>query len=75
MAQGAVAMIGGNMVNVMELDWPQIIGCVATMGIISVLTSVAGLPEVDKVEILPVHYDDEVNADDVDEVKEADVHE
>ena len=47
MAQGAVAMIGTGMVNVWELDWKTITGTVITMGILSVLTSVAGLPEVD----------------------------
>lgn len=65
MAQGAVAMIGAGMVNVWDLDWKTIAGTVITMGILSILTSIAGLPEVTGDLI---HYDDEVDAD---EVKEA----
>lgn len=64
MAQGAVAMIGAGMVNVWDLDWKTIAGTVITMGILSILTSVAGLPEVQG-EL--VHYDDEVDADGVKE--------
>lgn len=73
MAQGAVALIGTSTVSIVALDWLQILGCVATMGVLSILTSLAGLPEVDPDQ--PVHYDDEVCADDVEEVKEVDVHE
>lgn len=71
MAQGAVALIGTNQVSIVDLNWPQIAGCVATMGVLSILTSLAGLPEVDTGEV--VHYDDEVCADDVQEVKESEV--
>lgn len=67
MAQGAVAMIGAGMVNVWDLDWKTIIGTVITMGILSILTSIAGLPEVHG-EL--VHYDDEVDASDVKEVRD-----
>lgn len=67
MAQGAVAMIGAGMVNVWDLDWKTICGTVITMGILSILTSIAGLPEVQG-EL--VHYDDEVDASDVKEVED-----
>lgn len=50
MAQGAVALIGTSQVSIVSLDWPQIIGCVATMGMLSLLTSLAGLPEVEMSE-------------------------
>lgn len=45
-AQMAVACIGGTAVSVIYLDWPQILGMSATAFVLSVLTSVAGVPEV-----------------------------
>ena len=46
MAQTAVSLITvGNLIT--ELDWVSIIGISATAGVVSVLTSVAGLPEVE----------------------------
>ena len=69
MAQGAVALIGTDLVSIVDLNWLHILGCVATMGLLSVLTSLSGLPEVTST----VRYDDEVNADDVDEIKESEV--
>ena len=66
MAQGAIALIGSDMVSIIEINWPQILGCVATMGLLSILTSIAGLPEVDDtVEV--IQYDDETDGDDVHE--------
>lgn len=46
-AQTAVALIGTNAVNVVSLDWAQIVGISATAMVVSVLTSIAGIPEVD----------------------------
>lgn len=46
-AQAAVALIGANAVSVLALDWPQIVGVSITAAIVSLLTSVAGLPEVE----------------------------
>ena len=47
MAQTAVSLITvGNLIT--ELDWISIIGNSATAGVVSVLTSVAGLPEVEE---------------------------
>lgn len=43
--QTAVSLITvGNMVT--ELDWASIIGISATAAVVSILTSIAGLPEV-----------------------------
>ena len=67
MAQGAIALIGSDMVSIIEINGPQILGCVATMGLLSILTSIAGLPAVDDtVEV--IQYDDETDGDDVREV-------
>lgn len=46
-AQTAVALIGANTVSVTALDWPAIVGVSVTAAIVSLLTSVAGLPEVE----------------------------
>lgn len=49
MAQTAVSLITvGNLIT--ELDWVSIIGISATAGVVSMLTSIAGLPEVPEVE-------------------------
>ena len=49
--QGLATLIGTDMVNIVDLNWPQMIGVSATMALLSVLTSVAGLPEVDDTPI------------------------
>lgn len=51
MAQTAVALIGTNAIGVTEVDWFAVCSASLLAGIVSVLTSVAGLPEVDGVEI------------------------
>ena len=49
MAQTAVSLITvGNLIT--ELDWISIIGISATAGVVSMLTSIAGLPEVESEE-------------------------
>ena len=45
-AQAGVTMIGADMVSIVSLDWPLILGGMATMAVLSILTSLAGLPEV-----------------------------
>ncbi len=48
-AQTAVSLITvGNMVT--DLDWLSILGISATSAIVSILTSIAGIPEVQEVE-------------------------
>ena len=71
MAEAIIILVGSNMVNITELDWKYILGCAATMGIVSICFSLKGLPECEEKE--NVHYDDEVFADDVKEVLEGDV--
>ena len=45
-AQAGVMLIGSDAVNIVSLDWPLILGGMATMFVLSILTSLAGLPEV-----------------------------
>ena len=51
MAQTAVALIGTNAIGVTEVNWFAVGSAAALAGIVSVLTSVAGLPEVDDTRI------------------------
>lgn len=44
-AQTLVALIGTDAVNIVSLDWPQMAGIVATAAVVSLATSVAGIPE------------------------------
>ena len=48
MAETAVALIGADQVNIVTMDWPNILGVCATAGVVSVLVSIKGLPEVQK---------------------------
>lgn len=43
-AQTAIAVIGVDMVNVINLDWPYIAGVSATAGVLSILTSLVAAP-------------------------------
>lgn len=49
-AQTAVAMIGGDMVGLMNVDWLAVLSVSATAAIVSLLTSVAGLPELNELK-------------------------
>lgn len=49
-AQTMLAMIGGNTVGVMEVDWGGILSVATTAAIMSLLTSLAGLPELEEKE-------------------------
>lgn len=44
-AQVGVILIGSEMVNIASLDWEYIVGCMAAGFVVSMLTSVAGIPE------------------------------
>ena len=46
MAQTAVGMLSGDMLGVMVADWIAVASVAAMAGIVSLLTSIAGLPEV-----------------------------
>lgn len=43
--QGAITLIGADYINIIDIDWPYILGTCATMALLSLFTSVAGLPE------------------------------
>lgn len=46
-AQTAVGMLTGNMVGIMDVDWLAVASVSAMAGVVSLLTSVAGLPELE----------------------------
>lgn len=48
MAQSALAVIGTGTIGLMEVDWLNILSITLMAGVCSVLTSVAGLPEVEE---------------------------
>lgn len=50
MAQAAIAMIGTATVMA-QIDWKMVFSATIVAGILSVLTSLAGLPEVDDTKI------------------------
>lgn len=45
-AQTLASLIGTGAVGILALDWPQMLSVAATAMVLSLLTSVAGLPEV-----------------------------
>lgn len=45
MAQTAVSLLGGDMVGILNVDWLAVLSVSAMAGLVSLLTSVAGLPE------------------------------
>lgn len=47
-AQALITLIGADLVSIVALDWPQMLGVAATMAVVSFLTSIAGIPEVDE---------------------------
>lgn len=49
MAQSALAVLGSGMFGVLEVDWLNLLSITIMAGICSVLTSIAGLPEVKEV--------------------------
>lgn len=44
-AQTAVGMLSGEALGIMEADWVAVASVAAMAGIVSLLTSIAGLPE------------------------------
>lgn len=44
-AQTAVGMLTGEMMGLMDADWMAVLSVSAMAGIVSILTSIAGLPE------------------------------
>lgn len=73
-AQAAVAMIGTAAV-VQEVDWKMVAGAAVLAGILSLLTSLAGLPELDTEaagESLETTEDDMLDEEDADALIAAD---
>lgn len=46
MAQAALAVIGTGTIGLMDMDWLNILSIALMAGVCSLLTSIAGLPEV-----------------------------
>ena len=46
-AQTAVGMLSGDLIGILEVNWISVLSVSATAGILSLLTSIAGLPELD----------------------------
>lgn len=44
-AQTAVGLLSGELVGILEVDWLAVLSVSAMAGIVSLLTSLAGLPE------------------------------
>lgn len=44
-AQTAVGMLSGEMLGIMDADWVAVASVSAMAGVVSILTSIAGLPE------------------------------
>lgn len=57
-AQTAVGMLSGDLIGILEVNWISVLSVSATAAVLSILTSVAGLPEV-KVEEEQAPVDDE----------------
>lgn len=45
MAQSALGMLSGEMLGMLDVDWVAVLSVAAMAGVASLLTSVAGLPE------------------------------
>lgn len=45
-AQTAVGMLTGDMIGIVDVDWLRVLSVAALAGVASILTSLAGLPEV-----------------------------
>lgn len=46
-AQTAAGMIGGDLIGILEVNWISVLSVAATAAVLSLLTSLAGLPEVE----------------------------
>ena len=47
-AQTAVGMLSGSVIGILDADWLAVASVSAMAGVVSLLTSVAGLPEVEE---------------------------
>jgi hypothetical protein len=58
-AQVGLLMLGGDTISVVQVDWPAILGFMAGGFVLSMLTSVAGIPEVDDGNALPAMMEED----------------
>ena len=47
MAQTAVGMLSGELVGLLDVNWLSVLSVAAMAGVVSLLTSLAGLPELE----------------------------
>lgn len=64
-AQTAVGMLSGEMLGIMDADWLAVVSVSAMAGVVSILTSLAGLPECKDVETEGTPEDEGADANDV----------
>jgi hypothetical protein len=62
--QSLVTLIGTKAISIIELDWKTMLCVAATTAIVSILTSIAGLPEVSKEENTDGEVYDESDGED-----------
>lgn len=58
-AQTAVGMLTGDLVGILEVNWVSVLSVSATAAVLSLLTSVAGLPEIKLEEKIQEKEDEE----------------
>ena len=69
MAQAGLAVLGTGLIGVLDVDWMNVLSVMIMAGIMSLLTSIAGLPEVDGGAPLSEVLDDEETIDHARHVK------
>lgn len=47
-AQAMITLIGSDYISIVDLNWLSILGISATMALLSLLTSIVGLPEIEE---------------------------
>ena len=74
-AQTAVSLIGTQAVGILEVDWIAVASASALAGVLSLLTSLAGLPEVGMSEMIDTldYYDNLETEEPLEEVTETEV--